>query len=74
MITPTDGEASVRRPASPTSFATRNCRTTWPAHESQTGHIPDLDKMLKTFLATHAANGGLPEGSYAEAFQVVPTG
>ncbi|WP_214109437.1 PIG-L deacetylase family protein [Acrocarpospora catenulata] len=44
------------------------------AHESQTAHMTELDKMIRTMLATHAANAGLPEGSFAEAFQVVPTG
>ncbi|GAA1009075.1 GlcNAc-PI de-N-acetylase [Acrocarpospora pleiomorpha] len=44
------------------------------AHETQTGHMPDLEKMVKTFLANHAIQAGLPEGSFAEAFLVVPTG
>ncbi|MEV4459201.1 PIG-L deacetylase family protein [Microbispora sp. NPDC049633] len=43
------------------------------AHESQTAHIPDLDGMVKGWLAGHAAAAGLPEGSYAEAFQRVVT-
>ncbi|GAA0996990.1 PIG-L family deacetylase [Acrocarpospora macrocephala] len=44
------------------------------AHETQTGHMPDLEKMVKTFLANNAIQAGLPDGSFAEAFQVVPTG
>ncbi len=43
------------------------------AHESQTAHIPDLDGMVKGWLSGHAAAAGLPEGSYAEAFQRVAT-
>ncbi|GAA0387499.1 GlcNAc-PI de-N-acetylase [Acrocarpospora corrugata] len=44
------------------------------AHETQTGHLPDLEKMVKTFLTNNANAAGLPEGSYAEGFQVVSTG
>ncbi|WP_244301819.1 PIG-L deacetylase family protein [Microbispora triticiradicis] len=43
------------------------------AHESQTAHIPDLDGMIKGWLSANAAAAGLPEGSYAEAFQRVVT-
>jgi len=43
------------------------------AHESQTSHIPDLDGMIRGMLSGHAAAAGLPEGSYAEAFQLVIT-
>ncbi|WP_169951939.1 PIG-L deacetylase family protein [Microbispora sp. H11081] len=43
------------------------------AHESQTAHIPDLDGMVKGWLSGHAAAAGLPEGSYAEAFQRINT-
>ncbi|GIH29820.1 GlcNAc-PI de-N-acetylase [Acrocarpospora phusangensis] len=44
------------------------------AHETQTGHMADLETMIKNFLAHYATQAGLPEGSYAEAFQAVPTG
>ncbi|ETK33237.1 PIG-L deacetylase family protein [Microbispora sp. ATCC PTA-5024] len=43
------------------------------AHRSQTSHIEDLDGMIKGWLTGHAAAAGLPEGSYAEAFQSVVT-
>ncbi|WP_030451404.1 PIG-L deacetylase family protein [Herbidospora cretacea] len=44
------------------------------AHESQTGHMEDLEGFVKGFLAANAQAGGLPEGTYAEAFHVVSTG
>ncbi|MCT9928700.1 PIG-L family deacetylase [Planotetraspora sp. A-T 1434] len=41
------------------------------AHESQTAHVEDLDGMIRGWLAANAATAGLPEGTFAEAFQVV---
>lgn len=41
------------------------------AHESQTGHMPDLEDMLRGALARAATAAGLPEGRLAEAFQVL---
>jgi LmbE family N-acetylglucosaminyl deacetylase len=41
------------------------------AHESQTGHMTDLEEMLRGWLTQSAAMGGLPDGSLAEAFQVL---
>ncbi len=44
------------------------------AHESQTGHMAELEDFLRGWLSRAAAQGGLPEGSLAEAFQVISTG
>jgi LmbE family N-acetylglucosaminyl deacetylase len=44
------------------------------AHASQTGHMTDLDGMLRGWLTANALAGGLAEGRLAEAFQVVATG
>lgn len=44
------------------------------AHHSQTGHMADLEKFLREWLTRAAAQGGLPEGRLAEAFQVIETG
>jgi LmbE family N-acetylglucosaminyl deacetylase len=44
------------------------------AHESQTGHMEDLEGFLRQWLRRTAAAAGLPEGSLAEAFQIVDTG
>jgi LmbE family N-acetylglucosaminyl deacetylase len=44
------------------------------AHQSQTGERHDLEEMLRQRLARAAAQGGLPEGSLAEAFRVIDTG
>jgi LmbE family N-acetylglucosaminyl deacetylase len=44
------------------------------AHESQTGHMDDLDGMLRGWLSRSAALGGLPDGHLAEMFQVIQTG
>ena len=44
------------------------------AHESQTGHMDNLEDFLRGWLGRAAARGGLPEGSLAEVFQVVETG
>jgi LmbE family N-acetylglucosaminyl deacetylase len=43
------------------------------AHVSQTSHMETLEQFIKNFLAANAQTAGLPEGSYAEGFQVVPT-
>jgi LmbE family N-acetylglucosaminyl deacetylase len=43
------------------------------AHESQTGHMDNLEEFLRGWLARAAAQGGLPEGRLAEAFQVIDT-
>ena len=43
------------------------------AHETQTGQRDDLEQMLRERLAWTAAQGGLPEGRLAEAFQVLNT-
>ena len=44
------------------------------AHESQTGHMTDLENFLRGWHSGAAAQGGLPEGRLAEAFQVISTG
>ena len=43
------------------------------AHESQTGHLDDLEEFMRAHLADNARERGLPEGRLAEAFQVVST-
>jgi LmbE family N-acetylglucosaminyl deacetylase len=43
------------------------------AHVSQVGGRDDLEDLLRQRLARAAAQGGLPEGSLAEAFRVVDT-
>jgi LmbE family N-acetylglucosaminyl deacetylase len=43
------------------------------AHESQTGHMAGLEEFLRGWLTRAAAQGGLPEGSLAEAFQIIGT-
>ncbi len=43
------------------------------AHESQTGHMTDLETFLRGWLSRSAALAGLPEGRLAEAFQVLAT-
>ena len=43
------------------------------AHESQTGHLDDLEERIRGWLTRGAALGGLPEGHLAEAFQVLDT-
>jgi LmbE family N-acetylglucosaminyl deacetylase len=43
------------------------------AHESQTGHMEGLEESLHERHARAAAQGGLPEGSLAEAFQIIDT-
>jgi len=44
------------------------------AHESQVGDREGLEDFLRGWLARAAAQGGLPEGRLAEAFQVLDTG
>jgi LmbE family N-acetylglucosaminyl deacetylase len=44
------------------------------AHQSQTGHLDDLEDRLRTRLSDTAARGGLAPGRLAEAFQVLETG
>jgi LmbE family N-acetylglucosaminyl deacetylase len=44
------------------------------AHESQTGQIENLAEFLRGWLQRAAAQGGLPEGRLAEAFQVIDAG
>jgi LmbE family N-acetylglucosaminyl deacetylase len=43
------------------------------AHESQTGHMDQLEEFLRGWLSRAAAVAGLPEGRLAEAFQVIDT-
>jgi LmbE family N-acetylglucosaminyl deacetylase len=43
------------------------------AHESQTGHMDQLEEFLRGWLSRAAAAGGLPEGHLAEVFQVIDT-
>jgi LmbE family N-acetylglucosaminyl deacetylase len=43
------------------------------AHQSQTGHLADLEGFLRGWLSQAARRGGLPEGSLAEMFQVIDT-
>jgi LmbE family N-acetylglucosaminyl deacetylase len=43
------------------------------AHESQTGHMEGLEEFLRERHARATAQGGLPEGSLAEAFQIIET-
>jgi len=44
------------------------------AHESQTGHMDKLAEFLRGWLIRSAAQGGLPDGRLAEAFQVLDAG
>jgi LmbE family N-acetylglucosaminyl deacetylase len=44
------------------------------AHESQTGHMDELEDFLRGWMTRSAALAGLPEGRLAEAFQVLDTG
>ena len=43
------------------------------AHESQTGHMEQLEEFLRGWLSRAATAGGLPEGRLAETFQVIDT-
>jgi LmbE family N-acetylglucosaminyl deacetylase len=44
------------------------------AHESQTAQMDNLEEFLRGWLSRSAAQGGLPEGRLAEAFQVIDAG
>jgi len=44
------------------------------AHASQTGHMEDLEAMLRGWGSHVAQSAGLPEGRLAEMFRVVHTG
>lgn len=44
------------------------------AHVSQTGHMPDLDQVVREWMSAAASRGGLGEGRLAEAFHSVRTG
>ncbi len=44
------------------------------AHESQTGHMDNLEEFLRGWLIRSAQLGGLAEGRLAEMFQVLQTG
>lgn len=44
------------------------------AHASQTGHLPDLDAMMRERMSYTARSAGFPEGTVAEAFTVISTG
>jgi LmbE family N-acetylglucosaminyl deacetylase len=44
------------------------------AHESQTGHMDNLEEFLRGWLSRSAQLGGLAEGRLAEMFQVLQTG
>jgi LmbE family N-acetylglucosaminyl deacetylase len=44
------------------------------AHESQTGQMDGLEEFLRGWLTRAAAQGGLPDGRLAEAFQVLDSG
>ena len=43
------------------------------AHESQTGHMDQLEEFLRGWLSRAAAPAGLPEGHLAESFQTLDT-
>ena len=43
------------------------------AHRSQTGHMDDLEGMLRTWGTRTATEAGLPEGRLAETFRIVTT-
>lgn len=47
--------------------------TALSCHASQITDIDSLGEMLRGWLAQNAADGGLPEGRFAEAYQVVDT-
>ena len=42
-------------------------------HASQTGHMDNLEEMLREWGQRNAGIGGLPEGRIAEAFKIVNT-
>jgi len=43
------------------------------AHESQTGHMDNLDEFLRDWATRNAEAAGWPEGRLAESFRIVPT-
>ena len=43
------------------------------AHESQTGHVQDLEGFVRGWMTEVAAEGGLPAGRLAEAFLTATT-
>ena len=43
------------------------------AHESQTGHMDNLEDMLRMWLTMNAQAAGYPDGRLAEAFKVLDT-
>jgi LmbE family N-acetylglucosaminyl deacetylase len=43
------------------------------AHESQTGHMDNMEEFLRGWLSKTAERAGLPAGRLAEAFQVLDT-
>jgi len=43
------------------------------AHESQTGHIENLEEMLREWGQRNAGMAGLSDGRIAEAFKIVKT-
>lgn len=43
------------------------------AHQSQTGHMENLEETLRGWLSRSAEVAGLPEGRLAESFQVIQT-
>ena len=43
------------------------------AHQSQTGHLTDLEARLRERLAASAGRAGLGDGRLAEALQVLET-
>lgn len=44
------------------------------SHDSQTGHMDDLEETLRGWLARTAEEAGMPEGRLAEGFYVMDTG
>ena len=43
------------------------------AHASQTGHMENLEEMIREWGQRNAGLGGLPEGRIAESFKIVNT-
>ena len=43
------------------------------AHDSQTGHMGDLEERIRGWMTAQAQQAGLPEGRLAEAFMIVGT-
>jgi LmbE family N-acetylglucosaminyl deacetylase len=44
------------------------------AHVSQTGHMDDLEGLLRGFMGLNAATAGFAAGRLAEAYRILPTG